>query len=56
MNCMPERMLDDLAQERIGERRRGCPQAPLPSPRTPIGRRRAARVLRRLADRLEPLG
>ena len=57
MNCMPEKLLDDLAAERINERRRSCAAASLAGPRTPPARRRpAARALRRLADRLEPLG
>ena len=57
MNCLPERLLDDLAAERINERRRSFAAASLVGPRTPPARRRrAARALRRLADRLEPLG
>jgi hypothetical protein len=53
MNSFPERLLDDLATERINERRRSCPGAPPPSPRTPPARRRAAGALRRFADRLD---
>ena len=54
MNCIPDRLLDDFAQERIGERHRAAAQRnPLPSPRTPMARRRTARALRRLADRLD---
>ena len=57
MNCIPDRLLEDFAQERIDERRRAAARRyPLPSPRTPMARGRTARALRRLADRLEPGG
>ena len=57
MNCIPDRLLEDFAQERIDERRRAAARRyPLPSPRTPMTRGRTARALRRLADRLEPGG
>jgi hypothetical protein len=53
MNLLPPQMLDDLAAERINERRRTSPRAPIPAPRSRNGRHHIAGALRHLADRLE---